>query len=318
MNRYIAAIKRMNVSLKGISKQYGFKAPAIWLDALISFVLYGVTPNQYIGFGFYKMNGRMKRTFYTARHQSKYDKIFNDPQYAEIFWDKQKFNSMFRAFVSRKWIYTPDVDTEQIGAFLKENPKVIIKPTSLSSGRGVHVYKGEESAEDLKNGKFLIEEFCVQHSQMSKLNPSSVNTVRLYTALDKDHNPHILSAMIRVGGQGAEVDNYHSGGVGYPIDIDTGYVCGPGADLHGRRFLKHPGTDAKVIGFEVPNFAELKEFVFKATQVIKEARLIAWDVCVLEDGFELIEANYDGDSGFMQSPLQQGRRKEIMSLLKKK
>lgn len=75
--------------------------------------------------------------------------------------------------------------------------------------------------------------------------------------------------------------------------------------------LFHPGTNCKMVGFEIPNYQKLKFYIEKLCNVIPTARLIAWDIAVLENGFELIEANYEGDSEFMQAPSKQGKLKII-------
>ena len=151
---------------------------------------------------------------------------------------------------------------------------------------------------------------------MSDLNPSSVNTIRVYTILDKSNTPHILSASIRVGGGvNSEVDNFHSGGVGYPLDVEHGVVMAAGRAITGEKCLYHPGTGAKMIGFEVPNWKGLVDYINRATQVFPTARMIAWDVAVLEDGFEMIEGNYNGDPGFMQTPSNTGKKREILKYM---
>lgn len=199
---------------------------------------------------------------------------------------------------------------QQIKEFLSSHAKVLVKPTDKSSGKGIHLY-AEESIEQLVQAHYLLEEFVIQHHSISELNPSSVNTIRVYTMLDSNKEPHILTASLRVGGKNAEVDNFHSGGVGYPIDIESGVIKEAGADIIGNRYLFHPGTNVKVIGFQVPNWKELTKFVFSACCVLPNARLIAWDVAVLEDGFEMIEGNYDGDPGFMQTPSNEGMLQRI-------
>ena len=40
--------------------------------------------------------------------------------------------------------------------------------------------------------------------------------------------------------------------------------------------------------------------------MIPRARLVAWDIAVLENGFEMIEGNYEGDPGVMQAPSKNG------------
>lgn len=94
--------------------------------------------------------------------------------------------------------------------------------------------------------------------------------------LDGKGIPRILTASLRVGGKGSEVDNYHSGGIGYPIDVTTGIIKAAGADIMGVRHLFHPATNVKVLGFQIPNWDGLVTFVFDACTVIPTARLIAW------------------------------------------
>ena len=315
IERYKVAFNKLLKSLDPIATKYHTSKIRILWDAAYSALRYGVTPNQYIGFQFWRCSSIEKKLFYTARDQNKYDKQFNDPAHYDDFWNKVKFNQKFTDFIKRDWLFAPDHTIEEIDEFLQSHPKIIIKPTNLSSGRGIEVYRGQFSPQECQQSGILLEEFCHQHHEMTRLNPSSVNTVRMYTILDQAGTPHIISVMIRIGGSNAEVDNYHAGGVGYPVDTETGYVCGPGYDINGNSFYVHPSTGEKVIGFEIPNYNELVRFVFDATAVVPTARLIAWDVAVLEDGFEFIEGNYDGDSGFMQTPSKTGKRFDILGKL---
>lgn len=120
-----------------------------------------------------------------------------------------------------------------------------------------------------------------------------------------------MCASIRVGGKGAEIDNYHAGGVGYPIDIASGIVFKPGVDIMGNRCLFHPSTQAKVVGFQIPRWKELKQFVAEAAMVYPQVSQVAWDIAVTDNGFELIEANLQGNSGFMQAPSEEGKLRII-------
>ena len=310
MNKYITAIRRMNNSLEPICQEYEKRKIYFWINALLAYICYGVTPNEYIGFDFYRLSRLERKRFFTARHQNHIENIFNNREFKNTFCKKQQFNAFFKDFIKREWIYCPDETVEQIQNFLLRHNKVIVKPCSLSSGRGIHVYKNE-SCEELKAGGYLIEEFVKQHSAITALNSTSVNTVRIYTVMNKEMGISILSAAIRVGGSGSEVDNFHSGGVGYPIDVDSGVICSAGKDIEGKKYLFHPSTNHQMIGFKIPNWEALKMFVFAAAKTIKTARLIAWDVAILEDGFDMIEANYMGDPGFMQSLLCQGKLYDI-------
>ena len=317
LSSYFEGIKRLKKTLSPIADYYEKPKILFWLDALWANIRYGVTPNQYIGFRIYEKSDLERSEFYTHRQHRKFEKALNDPKYYDIFWDKEKFNEAFKDFIHRDWLYCCGKTEDEIIDFLNSHNKVMVKPTSASSGKGIHVYK-DDNVKDLITSNSLLEDFVIQHHKMAELNPSSVNTVRVYTILDHQNESHILSASIRVGGANSEVDNYHQGGVGYPLDTEHGIVMSAGRTITGEKCLFHPGSGAKMIGFEVPNWSGLVDFVTKATQVFPTARMIAWDVAILEDGFELIEGNYNGDPGFMQTPSNTGKKREIYSYIQKK
>lgn len=322
-NRYTQALFRLRSAIPTIANRYHKKTIFFYLDALKCFVLLGVTPNEYLGWRFYELSNLERKRFYTARNSSIWEKKFNDSAYAKFFNQKELTNKAFSKFIHRNWIYTDNSTTDEIQRFMIEHNKVIIKPTNLSSGKGIHVATNED-VQQLATSHSLLEEYINQHPKLSKLNDSSVNSIRVYTLTVNSLTPYLtddveligntlfISASIRVGGVGAEVDNYHSGGVGYPIDIHKGCVSGPGVLINGQLVLYHPGTSKNVIGYEVPNWERLKQFVVELNSVFPKARLIAWDIAVLNDGFELIEANYQGDPGFMQAPTQTGKKNIII------
>ena len=311
LKSYKDGLKKLDIALVFIAEHYGKPKLFFWIDALIAYISYGVTPNQYIGFRFFEKSRLERSEFYTRRQYKRFERELNDPKYYSIFWDKEKFNAAFSDFIHRDWLFCGDASEKQISDFLAHNKKIIVKPTSASSGKGIHILSDTDTINDLIASKSLLEEFVLQHHSMSELNPSSVNTVRVYTLLDRDSEPHILSATIRVGGVNSEVDNFHAGGVAYPLDINYGFVTAAGRNIRGEKCLFHPGTNMKMIGFEVPEWNSLKEFVFRAAKVFPSSRLIAWDVAVLEDGFEMIEGNYNGDPNMMQAPSDTGKRREI-------
>ena len=117
--------------------------------------------------------------------------------------------------------------SRKISDFISNHEKLIVKPIGLSSGRGIHILDENDTPAMLNSCELLLESFIQQHPEMNRINSSSVNTIKTEAGID------VLSATLRVGGVGAVVDNYHSGGVGYPLDIQYGFVCNQGTDLTG-------------------------------------------------------------------------------------
>lgn len=324
---YKRAFKRLIIALNPICESYGKKKYYFLWNALKAFIRYGVTPNEYIGFGFYKKSTLEKKEFYTARHSDYYEPKFNHKSKIDIFNRKELTLKTFSDFVNRKWLYTPEYSRDEIERFLKSGKKIIVKPNNMSSGKGIHIYNDTESIDEIINNKCLLEEFVNQHFSLKEINSSSVNTIRIYSVktiknvnLTKWNvwnkgNTIIFSASIRVGGKNAEVDNFHAGGIGYPIDIRHGIVNGEGKNIIGERFSYHPSSGKKMIGFEIPMWDELLEYVFNLNQVVDEAKLIAWDIAITPNGFDLIEANCCGDPGFMQTPTETGFKRLIVAAL---
>lgn len=181
-NRYTQAFKRLDIALTPVSDKYGVRKLYFFIDAFWSLIRYGITPNEYIGFGFYKLSRLERKQYYTARHSAKYEKLFNDRKFYETFWHKEKTNTKFKNFLKRDWLYAPDATDEEINTFLQTHDKVIVKPTNQSSGHGIYVYN-DEPINTLKENSCLIEEFVCQHHKMAAINSTSVNTVRVYTLL---------------------------------------------------------------------------------------------------------------------------------------
>lgn len=242
MNRYINGIKKINQGLNTVSADYERGKLYFWMDAFRSYLRFGVTPNEYLQWHFYKYSSLERAEYYTARKANRLEKKLNQKDYVRFFQQKEEFNQKFQAFVKRDWLYVPKASDSQVENFLTAHPKVVVKPVNLSSGRGIRLYE-RESVEKLRKDKALLEEFVVQHPDIAEIHPFSVNTVRVYSILDQKKTPHIISAVLRVGGGKSVTDNQHNGGVAYPIDLESGCICGAGVEVSGKYYFRHPETD---------------------------------------------------------------------------
>lgn len=305
--RYITAYNRLSKQLDVICAEYKAPKTRFWIDALYCFVFHGASPRDYVNFEFFRLNHVGRKQFLTMRRTHKIERMFNDPKYAQIFNNKEIFNHEFSQFVKRKWIYAPDKTDGEIIGYIQQMKKVIVKPTNLSSGKGIFKLSASEidNIKDfcsyVKEKKCLIEEFIVQHQDISKLNPITVNTIRVYTIIDASGGCDIIFAAIRVGSGQGDVDNFHAGGVGYPLDIGTGYIKQQGVDINGKQYLHHPSSNTLMLGYKIPMWEELKKFILQAAMMFPKARYIGWDVAVTQNGFEMVEGNYMADPGLLQT-----------------
>ena len=153
----------------------------------------------------------------------------------------------------------------------------------------------------MRGNKYILEEKLVNCEELALINPSSLNTLRVYTMLDSAGDPHILTMMLRVGKTGSDVDNWGAGGVGYEVDVTSGIIVGYGVDKKGNRHVYHPGTDVAVPGLKIPRYAELLALVDKLCRVDNKARLVGWDIAITPTGFDLVEMNCPAGHDFLQS-----------------
>ena len=315
----MAALKRIYRELDSLIQSYHSPKWLFMIDMCISFLIHGSTPNEYMHFQFYKLKHRERKLFLTYGRTNRLEKKYNAQKNYNLFWDKEKFNACFSDFVKRGWLYTPDATEREIHEFISRYDRILAKPTSRSSGHGIYLLdKKNYNIQDLIHNKILLEECVAQNNEMAQFNQSSVNTVRIYTVLGHKGTAHLVACMIRVGGKGNIIDNYHNGGCGFPLDEKTGIIGKPGVDFAGKEHLFSPSTGFKAIGFQVPNWETLVEFVSRAACKFSDSRLIAWDIAITKNNFELIEGNYKWSTDFMQAIDKKGRYRIIKNALAEK
>ena len=128
---------------------------------------------------------------------------------------------------------------------------------------------------------------------MAKLNPSTVNTVRLTTVLHKGKFS-AAAALIKIGSPNARVDNYKYGGCLLGVNLD-GTVLPWALNIDRERITELPsGIKLGEGGFtKVPCFNSVLEMAEKAHYCIPKIKVVSWDIAVDDENeAEIIEANF--------------------------
>lgn len=201
------------------------------------------------------------------------------------------------------------VDYGTVKSILMQYDELFVKKATDSwGGLGVHYYnKRNETIEELQQnlqkiwGDLVIQECIRQSEEISRLNPSSVNTVRIMTHLMDDGTVKIRSSILRMGAGGSKVDNASSGGISTGIE-DDGRLKAVAYSNTGVKYEEHPTTKIKFSDVVVPNFDKMRQMVKTLQVKFPHFRLISWDLAVNFDNEPmLIEANLcDGELDFHQ------------------
>lgn len=290
---------------------------AIFIDIINCGIKYQAGYIDYNLFEMYNLTKEERKTIITRGINNEILKKYNDQSKAYIFEDKALFNKLYDKYLNREWIYLKD-NIEEFKKYLKNKKEIIIKPLSLSCGKGVEKikvsdYEPEELYNHLiKTERFLVEDVAKQNKEISKIYPESVNTVRIVTL-----NKKVVAAFIRFGNLGNVVDNFNHDGMVTTINIETGIVEYPALDKKKNIYEIHPYTNEKIIGLKIPMWDKVKELCIEACSVTPEIGYIGWDVCVGEKEPCLIEGNDFPGHDLYQLPIHRNDGIGLLPIFKK-
>lgn len=102
---------------------------------------------------------------------------------------------------------------------------ILLKKSGGCSGKQVYVSKETDTKQSLldliNKEKFdLIEEAITNCEEIKRLNPTSLNTIRIVTFRSGSYFK-VICACLRIGAKGALVDNVSCGGTSARINLDT-------------------------------------------------------------------------------------------------
>lgn len=264
----------------------------------------GCAYKEYLVYKFYELDEKTQNELFLMKMSNALtNKYCVSKKYNRMFCDKELTNEHFSKYLKRPWCVNTKISFAE---FKKKfnNTRIIYKPLDGNRGIGVQGYElNDENIqavydELMKFPSGVVEEYVVQHPEMSKLAPSSVNTIRVVTISDykKPVTPDgkhmdIAYTALRIGGGSSIVDNFHSGGMCAAIDMETGTLVTDAADMQGNVFEYHPVTGVKIKGFQIPRFQEVLDMVTEACNEHKISGYLGWDIAVTEKGPVLIEIN---------------------------
>lgn len=279
----------------------------LWkLDMAWCLLRYGARPIDYVRFEFHKKSARERNRYLTIFRYFRLQNRFG----AGMQGVKGKVEEYrtFSPYIKRNWIeINQATPTCLVSDFVQKYSVVIAKPINGEQGKGVLKIEGIDSSEykelleNRRSISYVVEEKVVNCRELEVINPSSLNTVRATTLILKNGLPKIVSIILRVGAPGSHVDNWGSGGVGYNFDIETGICNMYGRDKKNRLYTYHPGSNVQMIGFKLPHFEELKQYIISLTKIFPSARYVGWDIAITPKGFDLIEMNCPAGHDMFQS-----------------
>ena len=263
------------------------------------------------------------------------DPLYNDKHAFKFIDNKCYYDTYFPNTLQPKviakringyWIINGTItDLNSVVCEAKKSECIFMKVANNScGGHGVKRFLADEitiqninKALEKQKNDIVIQEKVSQHSILSKINPSAVNTVRIMTWIDREGKISVLSKVLRVGIGDAYVDNASSGGIVVGIDQEN-RLKEFAFRTSGKRYETHPTTAVEFKGIAIPGIDKAEEMTVNLAPVFPHHRLISWDICIDENELPiLIELNmHHGELDFHQmtnGPLFGDRTEEMLN-----
>lgn len=278
---------------------------------------YQLLESEYFFYDFLKKSKRQRLEYvrdYECMHNI--PDTFNNSQEYRILEDKNLFNAFFSDSIGRGYVL---IDSEQsyenFVAFAKKYPDFMCKPLNNLGGFGIRKISISNTNlekiwnEILSQEPCILEEVLSQHTEMAALNPDTLNTIRVVSMVDEKGNINIPLANIRIGRNGAVVDNFCSGGMSASVDIKSGIVSSMAHTKQMESYSIHPDTQCPILGHQIPEWDKVLDIVRNSAQRLPTLRYIGWDVAIKKDGTVcLIEGNHNAGSDVHQVAAGKGLR----------
>ena len=318
---FTANYKNYFKNLRAVAKKEKRCFLVLLLDSIFLMLRFGFGMADYLNYELYKRTREERRSYFSTKEEDSFYATVSPAEYKKRYTVKPIFLKEFAAYTKRDFIVPAEASYEDFLEFIGKHPVFMSKPYDGLAGQEVTKEYAEKIADKeaffhrAVENRYFFEELVVQHPELSRLCPTSVNTMRIMTFNDHG-SPRIIWLGLRVGNGVNPVDNFHAGGMGVSIDIETGKLVGEGIDKGLRHFAEHPSTHVRFDGFQIPCFEEAKQLVLKAALESDKILVVGWDVAISKDGPVIIEGNRRPGFDLVQVLSGRGRRDIADDVLK--
>lgn len=193
-----------------------------------------------------------------------------------------------------------EVPFEKVAERLVTVHDCIIKPSKGSSaGIGVRLLNTENGSvvgleitvPDLLRsyrGNFVVENKIEESECLSRLNPTSCNTLRIHTWRNsKKEKCEFISAYVRIGREGSIKDNASAGGITCQV-MEDGTLGENACTVTPYKKIEKTDVGVNLAGYHIEGFIEMLTTAVKAHSCLPMFGIIGWDICMGKDGRPII------------------------------
>lgn len=308
------------------TKQKGKSKLIMIIDSIWCVFKYNISFLEYFQFRFYEKSSKERGKWAGTGFMYEYQLKMNPKSTRMLLEDKRLFYITYKKFIKHQVYSLQEIKQNiKLAESILDNPsgKIVFKVYNGKCGKEVAIKNSSDFLPETliqfleKEGFDLVEEYIIQHPELMQLSPSGVNTVRIFTQLNKNNKVEILGCRLRIS-VGSNVDNLAAGNLAAPIDLKTGKISGPAvfSDITKQPEIKHPITNVRIPGFQIPFWEETVNMAIEAALLNKDNKSIGWDIAITKNGPDLIEGNHDWCKLLWQLPVNKGMKADLVKFLK--
>ncbi|MBO4835812.1 MAG: hypothetical protein J5483_06840 [Lachnospiraceae bacterium] len=285
--------------------------------AAVCYLLYEASIADYFEMRFFEKLHRVRKTYFTSNQARRFIYRVNGAENTRRFHDKIYMYRTLAPFTKREQLFCPPESYQEFENFIQKHRAVLYKNNHTYSGTGIELWSIDNSSlpelyEKSLEHSAVLDELVIQHPDIARFHPDSINTVKIYTFMIQN-DCHFIAAEFRMGRKESFVDNIESGGLAACVDLATGTIVGFAYDLQGNEYSVHPDTKVEIAGYKLPNWEEVLRFAEECARACPLA-YVEWDLAIREKDCVLIEANPNARNCGIQMGVFQGRKKQFQEL----
>ncbi|RTL67871.1 MAG: hypothetical protein EKK41_16510 [Hyphomicrobiales bacterium] len=180
----------------------------------------------------------------------------------------------------------------------------LVSPT----GARVKIETFANEVASLYSAGYILQPRANPHAAIERIAGKRLATVRMLTTRSKA-GTKVHRAVWKIPAGANVADNFWRGGnLLATLDLETGRVIRAvrGVGLNQEPVTQHPDSGEALVGFELPQWNEMKALVCEAAGLLGGIRLVGWDVAATENGPLIVEPNYTPDFDMVQMADRRG------------
>ena len=274
--------QRLRKFMAYVQKEKGWSRAGQWRRIIRDSLRFNVSILEYYQFRFFELSDAEKATWAGTGTMYEFQRRANPPENRALLEDKRRFHEAYRKYFRHEVCTLEELEQDPALAarLLEQHGDLVFKPASGNCGVGIAFVESRTLSADglvswMRSRNFdLVESRVAQHPALQTLSPSGVNTVRIFTCLDKRDRCQILGCRLRIS-VNSPVDNMAAGNLAAPVEEETGRVYGAG--VYTDRDNRNPGGAESEYLFNAMVGLSLDELVGKGNKLLLQGVYLGSD-----------------------------------------